>query len=101
MPEWVDTPGEVLTILTIIASVTAGIRWMIHVLDRRIAAVAERLDERTLPIQTSTNGDSINARVNLIIERQTGIADDLRAIRQDISDVHGRVTEHIEWHLDN
>lgn len=101
MPDWIDTPSELLTALLIIGAFTGGTRFIFHQLDQRITAIAARMDERTYPIQAHSNGNSINARVNLIIERQGEIAEDLRAIRQDISDVHGRVTEHIEWHLDN
>ena len=101
MPDWADTPGELLTLLLIVGSVAGGVRWILRQLDQRIAAVAERLDERTAPIQSTTNGNSINARVNLIIQRQIEIADELQAVRSDIGDVHGRVTEHINWHLDH
>lgn len=91
--------ADLVTVFVIIASIVGAIaalwRWIAK------PQIAAQITEATKPIQSSTNGDSINARVNLIIERQDEIVDDIRAVREDVQEVRGRVASHMQWHLDH
>ena len=91
--------ADIVTVFVVIASIVGAIaalwRWIAK------PQIAAQITEATKPIQSSTNGDSINARVNLIIERQGEIVDDIKAVRENVQKVHGRVTSHMQWHLDH
>lgn len=84
--------ADLVTIFVIIASIVGAIaalwRWIAK------PQIAAQITEATKPIQSSTNGDSINARVNLLLEQQGDL-------RKAVGAVHTRVDEHMTWHLDH
>lgn len=85
MPDWLDSPGELLTILLIIAAIYAGMRVIIKTLDTRIEKIASHIDERTYAIQEDANGgkslpdvvekvNSIERRLDSLFELVTVLA---------------------------
>lgn len=92
MPDWLDTPGEMLAVLSIGAVIIGFLSWLIQ---------AQISNNQQL---TSRNGGST---VRAQLDR---IEADLRELRRDGSDrevrlldsvakVHARVDEHIAQHL--
>lgn len=92
MPEWLDTPGEFLAVVSIAGMCLAALGWLI----RAQVAQMKQLTER--------NGGST------VRDQLDRIEVDLRELRRDNTDrearlldsvakVHARVDEHIAQHL--
>jgi len=75
MPDWADTPGEFLTILSIVAVVMSGVLWLIR------AQVAQMKELRP------NGGSSLRDAINRIEDRQMKIQD--------------KIDNHIVWHLED
>lgn len=98
MPEWLDTPGEVLTLLSIIGVVVAGLTWLIR---------SQVLQMRELK---PNHGSSLRDAIDRIERSQSEIQKDIRELRQQhnemndrlfnsVGKVHGRMDEHIHDHM--
>ena len=74
MPDWVDTPEEFLTIVTITAVFLAGLIWLIKA---QIAQMKE---------MQPNGGSSMRDAINRIEQRQINIQE--------------RLDHHITWHLE-
>lgn len=75
MPDWLDTPGEFLTILIITSMVLAALIWLI----KAVSAI----QHETKPNSGLSMRDSIN-RIEASVDR-----------------LNDKLDGHITWHLDN
>ena len=75
MPDWLDTPGEVMTIIAIVGSALAALTWLIRSQVRMLA-------------EFKPNGGSTTR-------------DALDRIERKLDTVEQKIDGHIEWHLDN
>ena len=74
MPDWLDTPGELLTIVTITSIVLAALMWLI----KAVSAI----QHETKPNSGLSMRDSIN-RIEASVDR-----------------LNDKLDGHITWHLD-
>jgi hypothetical protein len=74
MPEWVDTPGEFLTVLSITALVFAALMWLI----KAVSAI----QHETKPNSGLSMRDSIDR------------------IEKNVNKLNDKLDGHITWHLD-
>lgn len=74
MPDWLDTPGELLTIVTITSIVFAALMWLI----KAVSAI----QHETKPNSGMSMRDSIN-RIEASVDR-----------------LNDKLDGHITWHLD-
>ena len=74
MPDWLDTPGELLTIVTITSIVLAALMWLI----KAVSAI----QHETKPNSGMSMRDSIN-RIEASVDR-----------------LNDKLDGHITWHLD-
>lgn len=98
MPEWVDSPPEVLTLLSILAVVLSGLTWLI------------RAQIRQMREMKPNHGSSMRDAIDRIERRQENIQTDIRELRMQhnemnerifnsVSKVHGRLDDHIHDHM--
>lgn len=98
MPEWIDTPAEALTLLTIIGVVVAGLTWLIR------AQIAQMRELKP------NHGSSLRDAVDRIERSQAEMLKDIRDLRNQhteinerifnsVGKVHGRLDEHIHDHI--
>lgn len=84
MNSWIDSPGDLLAILGIAATLFAGLFWIIR---SEILSVGKELkptDGGSLADQVK----SIDTRVNTILERQGQIAYGVERLRTENEEVH-------------
>lgn len=81
MGEWIDTPGEVLAVLSIIAIVLGGLLWLIKAVG-------------SLQKQTQPNGGSSLRDAFDRLERSVG------DIHTDVREIRANQQAHMNWHLD-
>ena len=74
MPDWLDTPGEVATILTIAAAVVGSLFWVVR-------AKVDQVIHETKPNSGTSMRDAIDR-----IERQ-------------VERLNNKLDSHIDWHL--
>lgn len=86
MPEWLDTPQEAFTILSLFAIVLSGLVWLIR------AQIAQMRELK--PNHGSSMRDAIDRIERMINEQHI----DIREIRADVNRVHGRISDHIHDH---
>ena len=98
MPEWIDSPAEVLTLLSILGVVLAGLVWMIR------AQIAQMKELK--PNHGSSMRDAVD-RIEIALQE---IRVDIRDLRKadkeqaerlfnSVGKVHGRMDEHIHDHM--
>lgn len=98
MPEWIDSPAEALTILSIAGVLLAALMWLIR---------AQIMAARELK---PNHGSSMRDAVDRIEAALKEIKTDVRDLRQSdneqserlyssIGKVHGRLDEHIHDHM--
>ena len=98
MPEWVDSPPEVLTLLSILAVVLSGLTWLI------------RAQIRQMREMKPNHGSSMRDAIDRIERRQENIQTDIRELRvqhnemnerifNSVGKVHGRLDDHIHDHM--
>lgn len=98
MPEWIDTPPEVLTILSIAGVLLAALLWLIK------AQIAQMRELKP------NHGSSMRDAVDRIERSQREMLADIRELRQQhgeinerlfnsVGKVHGRLDEHIHDHM--
>ncbi len=98
MPEFIDTPPEILTILTIVGILFAALSWLIK---------AQIVQNRELQ---PNHGSSLRDAIDRIERGQAEMRDDLREVRGQVNEqhdrlfnsvgkVHGRIDDHIKDHL--
>jgi len=98
MPEWIDSPAEALTLLTIIGVVVAGLTWLIR------AQIAQMRELKP------NHGSSLRDAVDRIERSQSEMLKDIRELRtqhneinerifNSVGKVHGRLDEHIHDHM--
>ena len=98
MPEWIDSPAEVLTILSIAGVLLAAMLWLIK------AQVAQMRELKP------NHGSSMRDAVDRIEASLREIRADVRDLRQSdaeqserlfnsVGKVHGRLDEHIHDHM--
>ena len=98
MPEWIDSPAEALTILSIAGVLFAALLWLIK---------AQIVQTRELK---PNHGSSMRDAVDRIEASLREIKSDVRDLRQSdkeqserlfnsIGKVHGRLDEHIHDHM--
>ena len=98
MPEWIDSPAEALTLLTIIGVVVAGLTWLIR------AQIAQMRELKP------NHGSSLRDAVDRIERSQSEMLKDIRELRtqnneinerifNSVGKVHGRLDEHIHDHI--
>ena len=98
MPEWVDSPPEVLTLLSILAVVLSGLTWLI------------RAQIRQMREMKPNHGSSMRDAIDRIERRQESIQTDIRELRvqhnemnerifNSVGKVHGRLDDHIHDHM--
>lgn len=75
MPDWLDTPGEVMTIIAIVGSALAALTWLIRSQVRMLAEFK--------PNGGSTTRDALNR------------------IEKKLDAVEAKIDDHVAWHLDN
>ena len=98
MPDWIDSPPEVVTIFTIVALLMGGLVWLIR------AQVAQMKELK--PNGGSSMRDAVNRIERALMEMHAEIRD-LRqhdVEQQDrlfnsIGKVHSRIDEHVRDHL--
>lgn len=86
MPEWLDTPQEAFTFLSLFAIVLSGLVWLIR------AQIAQMRELK--PNHGSSMRDAIDRIERMINEQHI----DIREIRADVNRVHGRISDHIHDH---
>lgn len=74
MPDWLDTPGELLTVLSVTAIVFAALMWLI----KAVSAI----QHETKPNSGLSMRDSINR------------------IEASVNRLNDKLDGHIDWHLD-
>jgi hypothetical protein len=82
MPEWIDSPGEFLVILTIVGALMGGLTWLI----RAQSAISREMKPN--------GGSSIRDALTRIEASQA-------EIKVDVREVRARIDGHIDWHMDN
>jgi hypothetical protein len=82
MPEWIDSPAELLVILTIVSVIMGALTWLI----KAQAALGKEMQPNS--------GSSIRDALNRI---EAGQAE----IKTDVREVRARIDGHIDWHMDN
>jgi hypothetical protein len=98
MPEWIDSPAEVLTLLSILGVVLAGLTWMIR------AQIAQMKELKP------NHGSSLRDAIDRIERSQREMTKDIRELRtqhgeinerlfNSVGKVHGRLDEHIHDHM--
>lgn len=98
MPEFIDTPPEILTILTIVGLVFAALSWLIK---------AQISQNRELQ---PNHGTSLRDAVDRIERGQAEMREDLREVRGQVNEqhdrlfnsvgkVHARIDDHIKDHF--
>lgn len=98
MPEWIDTPAELFTILSIIGVVLAALMWLIR------AQVSQMKELKP------NHGSSLRDAVDRIERAQREMLVDIRELRSQnneinerifnsVGKVHGRLDEHIHDHM--
>ena len=98
MPEWVDSPPEVLTLLSILVLVMSGLTWLIR------AQVHQMRELKP------NHGSSMRDAIDRIERGQENIQKDIRDLRNQhnemnerifnsVGKVHGRLDEHIHDHM--
>lgn len=98
MPEWIDSPAEALTLLSILGVVLAGLTWMIR------AQIAQMRELKP------NHGSSLRDAIDRIERAQREIIVDIRDLRNQhgeinerlfnsVGKVHGRLDEHIHDHM--
>jgi hypothetical protein len=98
VPDFIDTPPEVLTILTIVGLLFAALSWLIK---------AQIVQNRELQ---PNHGSSLRDAVDRIERGQAEMREDLREVRGQVNEqhdrlfnsvgkVHARIDEHIKDHL--
>lgn len=98
MPEWIDSPAEALTILSIIGVVLAALMWLIR------AQVAQMRELKP------NHGSSMRDAIDRIERSQREMLADIRELRtqhgeinerlfNSVGKVHGRLDEHIHDHM--
>lgn len=80
MGEWVDTPGEVLAVLSIAAIVIGALMWLIKAVG-------------SLQKQTQPNGGS--SLRDAIVDLERSVHD----IHTDVREIRTNQQEHMTWHL--
>lgn len=75
MPDWLDSPGELLTIISIVSVCLAALLWLIR-------------SQITMSKEFRPNGGSTTR-------------DALDRIERKLDTVEKKIDGHIEWHLDN
>jgi hypothetical protein len=75
MPEWLDTPGELLTVVLILGACMSALVWLIR-------------SQIGMSREFRPNGGS-------------STRDALDRIERKLDNVESKVDGHIEWHLDN
>lgn len=73
MPDWIDSPGEVLTLITIVGSCLAALVWLIR-------------SQIVMSKEFRPNGGSTTR-------------DSLDRIERKLNDVERKIDDHISWHL--
>lgn len=84
VPSWLDTPQEVLVILSIVIPLVALLRWAWR--------FSQRLDSVLMEVRPN-HGSSLRDAVNRIEEKQSEQTAELKAIEV-------KLENHIQWHLD-
>lgn len=98
MPEWTDSPAEVLTLLSIVGVVIAGLTWLIR------AQIAQMKELKP------NHGSSLRDAIDRIERNQTEMVKDIRELRTEhlninerlfnsVGKVHARLDEHIHDHI--
>lgn len=98
MPEWIDTPPEALTLLSIFGVVMAGLVWLIR------AQIAQMREMKP------NHGSSMRDAIDRIERVQEALLTDIRELRSQhnemnerifnsVGKVHGRMDEHIHDHM--
>lgn len=98
MPEWIDSPAEALTILSIAGVLFAALMWLIR---------AQVIAMRELK---PNHGSSMRDAIDRIERSQREMLADIRDLRQQhgeinerlfnsVGKVHGRLDEHIHDHM--
>lgn len=98
MPEWIDSPAEVLTLLSILGVVLAGLVWMIR------AQIAQMKELK--PNHGSSMRDAVD-RIEIALQEIRVDVRDLRKADKEqaerlfnsVGKVHGRMDEHIHDHM--
>lgn len=73
MPEWLDTPGELLTVITIVSAALGALTWLIR-------------SQVSMSREFRPNGGS-------------STRDALDRIERKLDNVERKVDDHINWHL--
>jgi uncharacterized protein with von Willebrand factor type A (vWA) domain len=98
VPEWIDSPAEVLTLLSILGVVLAGLVWMIR------AQIAQMKELK--PNHGSSMRDAVD-RIEIALQEIRVDVRDLRKADKEqaerlfnsVGKVHGRMDEHIHDHM--
>lgn len=80
MAEWVDTPGEVLAVLSIVALVVGALMWLIRAVG-------------SLQRQTQPKGGT---SLRDVFDR---LEDSISGIHTDVREIRAAQQEHLTWHL--
>lgn len=80
MGEWVDTPGEVLAVLSIVALVIGAIMWLIKAVG-------------SLQRQTQPNGGSS------LRDAFDRLEQNLEGVHADVREIRANQQAHMDWHL--
>lgn len=84
----IEDVAKILGVIALIGGFVAAVgRVMLRSLDKHMSGIAERLDERTKPIQPTANGGKslpdVAAKLDLVLERQHDIAADVTELRSE------------------
>ena len=98
MPEWIDSPAEVLTLLSILGVVLAGLVWMIRA---QIAQMKELKPNHGSSMRDAVDRIEIALQEIRVDVRDLRTADKEQAERlfNSVGKVHGRMDEHIHDHM--
>jgi hypothetical protein len=82
---FVSWGGAALILFGIISSLFAFAVFVSKTLDKRIAVIAQQLDDRTKPIQSDANGGlslpDVARNIDILMDRQNGIGREIRDLR--------------------
>jgi len=98
VPEWIDSPAEVLTLLSILGVVLAGLVWMIRA---QIAQMKELKPNHGSSMRDAVDRIEIALQEIRVDVRDLRTADKEQAERlfNSVGKVHGRMDEHIHDHM--
>ena len=92
MPEWLDTPGEILAVLSIAGIALGLLIWIVKAQVSQLTQLTTRNGGSTIRSQLDRIESDLREHRRDVIERDNRVMD-------SVAKVHARLDEHIQHHL--